>query len=151
MLKKLLLLVFFALSSVLTQTALGYSATTTSAVNLRLAASSKAKIIKVIARSTKISVAACSASGWCRVRADGRLGYLRSSYVRRIEARATPAPRTATGRGYTNSQGNRIQSPTYASSAPSGASAQCNDGTYSFSASRRGTCSRHGGVAVWLP
>ena len=34
--------------------------------------------------------------------------------------------------------------------APSGATAICNDGTYSFSKHRSGTCSRHGGVAVWL-
>ena len=27
--------------------------------------------------------------------------------------------------------------------------AQCNDGTPSYSANRRGTCSHHGGVAVW--
>ena len=30
-----------------------------------------------------------------------------------------------------------------------GASAVCNDGTWSFSASRSGTCSRHGGVYWW--
>jgi S1-C subfamily serine protease len=35
-------------------------------------------------------------------------------------------------------------------SAPKGATAQCRDGTYSFSQSRRGTCSSHGGVARWL-
>jgi hypothetical protein len=35
-------------------------------------------------------------------------------------------------------------------SLPTGASAKCRDGTYSFSAHRRGTCSHHGGVAVWL-
>ncbi|MGG7571198.1 DUF3761 domain-containing protein [Streptomyces sirii] len=34
--------------------------------------------------------------------------------------------------------------------APGGATAQCNDGSYSYSAHRRGTCSHHGGVAVWL-
>ncbi|WP_183995160.1 DUF3761 domain-containing protein [Sphingomonas kyeonggiensis] len=33
---------------------------------------------------------------------------------------------------------------------PDGASAQCRDGTFSFSASRRGTCSHPGGVAIWL-
>jgi F0F1-type ATP synthase membrane subunit b/b' len=32
---------------------------------------------------------------------------------------------------------------------PAGATARCRDGTYSYSASRRGTCSHHGGVAVW--
>lgn len=30
-----------------------------------------------------------------------------------------------------------------------GASAKCRDGTLSYSANRRGTCSHHGGVAVW--
>ena len=30
------------------------------------------------------------------------------------------------------------------------ASARCNDGTYSYSRNRRGTCSHHGGVAYWL-
>lgn len=31
-----------------------------------------------------------------------------------------------------------------------GASAKCKDGTYSHAASRRGACSRHGGVSEWL-
>ena len=51
---------------------------------------------------------------------------------------------------YTNSAGNKVQSPTKYNSAPAGASALCRDGTYSFSQSRRGTCSHHGGVAEWL-
>ena len=50
---------------------------------------------------------------------------------------------------YTNSWGEKVQSPTYYSSKPAGATARCVDGTYSFSKSRRGTCSHHGGVAVW--
>jgi hypothetical protein len=33
---------------------------------------------------------------------------------------------------------------------PSGASARCRDGTYSYSQNRRGTCSHHGGVAEWF-
>ena len=37
-----------------------------------------------------------------------------------------------------------------ASSPPPGATARCRDGTYSFSKHRSGTCSHHGGVAVWL-
>lgn len=51
---------------------------------------------------------------------------------------------------YKNSSGERVQSPTYYDSAPEGATALCRDGTYSFSRSRRGTCSHHGGVARWL-
>ena len=51
---------------------------------------------------------------------------------------------------YVNSSGNTVCSPYSSPSAPSGASARCADGTYSFSQSRRGTCSSHGGVAQWL-
>jgi len=51
---------------------------------------------------------------------------------------------------YVNSKGNEVHSPAYAPAVPSGASAQCRDGTYSFSQSRSGTCSHHGGVATWL-
>ncbi len=50
---------------------------------------------------------------------------------------------------YINSKGNKVHSPAYAPSKPAGASARCRDGTYSFSQSRRGTCSHHGGVAEW--
>lgn len=50
---------------------------------------------------------------------------------------------------YINSKGNRVHSPAYAPSIPAGATAKCRDGTYSFSQSRRGTCSHHGGVATW--
>lgn len=49
--------------------------------------------------------------------------------------------------GYTNVSGNHVQSP---SNNPSGATAQCNDGTYSYSQHHSGTCSHHGGVARWL-
>lgn len=58
---------------------------------------------------------------------------------------------TTVGRGfYTNSQGETVHRPMRANQAPPGASAQCRDGSYSFSAHRRGTCSHHGGVARWL-
>ncbi len=51
---------------------------------------------------------------------------------------------------YVNSAGNTVCSPYNAPSTPAGATAQCRDGTYSFSQSRSGTCSHHGGVATWL-
>lgn len=57
----------------------------------------------------------------------------------------------ACGEGYyQDSRGHCVPRPQRARQAPDGASARCRDGTYSFSHSRRGTCSRHGGVAVWL-
>ena len=52
---------------------------------------------------------------------------------------------------YTNSDGQSVHSPAYSSGGPpAGATALCNDGTYSFSQHRQGTCSHHGGVAKWL-
>jgi len=50
---------------------------------------------------------------------------------------------------YKNSKGNCVKSPTKAPAWPAGSSAKCWDGTYSYSQSRRGTCSHHGGVATW--
>ncbi|MFA5124745.1 MAG: DUF3761 domain-containing protein [Patescibacteria group bacterium] len=63
------------------------------------------------------------------------------------EAVSTPAP-VACGSGYyKNIDGNCVHVP---SSNPSGASAKCRDGSYSYSQHRQGTCSGHGGVAQWL-
>jgi hypothetical protein len=62
--------------------------------------------------------------------------------------KAAPACDEATH--YVNSSGNCVADPVAAPSAPAGASAQCKDGTYSFSQHRSGTCSGHRGVATWL-
>jgi hypothetical protein len=52
---------------------------------------------------------------------------------------------------YRNSDGQVAHSPAYSSGGvPAGATAQCADGTYSFSQHRQGTCSHHGGVAKWF-
>ena len=52
---------------------------------------------------------------------------------------------------YVNRGGNIVHSPAHsrAGSVPDGATAQCRDGSYSFSQHHSGTCSRHGGVASW--
>ena len=57
---------------------------------------------------------------------------------------------TATDAYYTNVAGHRIHRPTQAKSRPSGATAKCRDGSWSFSENHRGTCSHHGGVESWL-
>jgi hypothetical protein len=49
-----------------------------------------------------------------------------------------------------NSKEGTVKRPENCSSAPQGATPQCRDGSYSFSRSRSGTCSHHGGVAKWL-
>jgi hypothetical protein len=53
---------------------------------------------------------------------------------------------------YINKDGVRVHSPAHIKDGeqPAGASAQCHDGSYSFSRHRQGTCSHHGGVSRWL-
>jgi Protein of unknown function (DUF3761) len=49
---------------------------------------------------------------------------------------------------YTNEYGADVHGPSWSHAGPPpGMSAQCADGTYSFSQHSRGTCSHHGGVA----
>ncbi len=51
---------------------------------------------------------------------------------------------------YVNNKGESVTRPENCSGPPAGATAQCRDGSYSFSRSRSGTCSHHGGVGKWL-
>jgi hypothetical protein len=53
---------------------------------------------------------------------------------------------------YINKDGVRVHSPAHTKRGeqPVGASAQCRDGSYSFSRHHQGACSRHGGVSRWL-
>ncbi|WP_416186518.1 DUF3761 domain-containing protein [Herbaspirillum sp. RTI4] len=54
---------------------------------------------------------------------------------------------------YINKSGQSVHSPSNSTDGkvPVGASAQCRDGSYSFSKHHSGTCSGHHGVAQWLP
>jgi hypothetical protein len=63
---------------------------------------------------------------------------------------SAPAPKCPSANYYVNSAGKCVHRPVQSQTAPAGATAQCRDGTYSFSQSRRGTCSHHGGVSKWL-
>lgn len=65
---------------------------------------------------------------------------------------ASAAPRLMEEGRYRNVDGAVVHSPAHTDTgaAPVGASARCRDGSFSFSAHRRGTCSHHGGVALWL-
>jgi resuscitation-promoting factor RpfB len=63
---------------------------------------------------------------------------------------ATPKPKCTDTGTYVNSQGKTVKRPENCTAAPQGATALCRDGSYSFSQSRRGTCSHHGGVAKWF-
>ena len=130
------------------------SAYASTSVRLRTGPGTSYEAITTVPRGARLAVTSCDT--WCAVVYGGRSGYVSARYVREGSAPPTyeaPARRSSTGGTsgtYTNSRGNRVRRPVRADRAPSGASAQCRDGSYSFSQSRRGTCSHHGGVAVWL-
>ena len=62
---------------------------------------------------------------------------------------ASASPHLVESGHYRNVDGASLHSPAHTDNGavPAGASAQCRDGSYSFSRHHRGTCSHHGGVA----
>ena len=119
-----------------------------SSVNLRAQSNPKSTVFDVIPQGANVYVVENLSSGWSQVVYNYKLGYVNAScLISGQNYTYTPSTRV---RYYTNSAGQRVQSPTYYPSAPRGATARCVDGTYSFSKNRRGTCSHQGGVAQWF-
>lgn len=133
----------------LSLSAIGQTKVTTSGIFLREAPSGEK--LTIVPKGTVLEIGGCS-NGWCATSYADQEGYVSEVYLKdpgaqTIELSSKPQSPV---HYYTNSQGYTVQSPTRYDTAPSGASAQCYDGTYSFSRSRRGTCSHHGGVKRWL-
>jgi hypothetical protein len=105
------------------------------------------KRLALLPQGTQVQVIKCADQA-CRVSFRKLTGYVGEERLQTTTARAPVEP----GRGYINSRGQWIPSPTHSPDdrPPAGATARCKDGSYSFSQSRRGTCSWHGGVAQWL-
>ena len=123
-------------------------------LNLRVAPTTQSKVLSVIPRGTTIEIDDCDCA-WVPVYYNGNAGYVCARYITDRQPVAKPlaipvAKPLVNIRYYTNTYGDRVQSPTHYTTRPAGATALCRDGTYSFSRSRRGTCSHHGGVARWL-
>lgn len=136
----------------------------TNNLNLRYEANTHSYILTVIPKGTIVTIDENCDCKWVSVEYNGYVGYISTKYLSSNRVRKTYTSRRESSvrkigyssygryggiRHYTNSYGNRVQSPTYYDSRPAGATALCRDGTYSFSQSRRGTCSHHGGVARW--
>lgn len=142
----LFLLTLMSVCSVSAQVGVRYTTTT---LNMRESATVNSAIVATIPRGTPVTIEDDCKCKWLPVSYCGNIGYISSKYLSKSKPRQHDAVRQGAIRYYQNSQGRRVQSPTHYSSVPSGATALCNDGTYSFSQSRRGTCSHHGGVARW--
>lgn len=151
--KKLLGIILILFTSVLLhgQTQIKY---TSANLNLRISPSIEKNIITTIPKGTTIGVNYSNQEyyNWIKITYNGRTGYVYSKYLvsHKSSTDYTYTTSNSKKKYYTNSFGQKVQSPTYYSSSPKGATAVCRDGTYSFSRSRRGTCSHHGGVRKWL-
>lgn len=113
---------------------------------LRATPSLTAKRVALLPQGTQVRILRC-ADGACRVAFRRLSGYVGQELLARV-----PVPSVDLGRGYINSRGQWIPSPTWTHDGlpPQGATARCSDASFSFSQSSQGTCSWHGGVAEWL-
>ena len=134
----------------------------TGEANVREGPTTSSKVVGHLSRRGAVTFISGPQGGWYRIKtSNGQVGYLASS----MASLSVPAARTVARHGggghsfgpggsgsdyYTNVDGNQVHRPMRSATVPAGATARCNDGTYSFSRHRRGTCSHHGGVAAWL-
>ncbi|MFL6727283.1 MAG: DUF3761 domain-containing protein [Sphingomicrobium sp.] len=87
----------------------------------------------------------------CKVSTSSNQAAAKPVAQSRVTAAPTPAPRpTAAPRPAAAPRRTTAAAPASVEDHnPSGAIAQCKDGTYSHAKGRAGACSRHGGVAKW--
>lgn len=159
--------ILFCLSVLLTMFSIDSSAYiryVTANLNLRYGPGTGYGVITTIPKGTAVSIYEDCDCKWIAVEYCGCIGYISTKYLSKGASRkeirkdrrilpynsSSPYVQKRSVRYYTNVNGYRVQAPTYYRSTPAGATALCRDGTYSFSMNRRGTCSRHGGVARWL-
>ena len=128
--------------------------TNTIEVNFRQSPEISNNIICTIPKGTLLNVILLNRShnDWIKINYNGEIGYVYYKYLKNSKFNNSSIDNSTANKikYYRNSKGAEIQSPTHYNSPPPGATAQCWDGTYSFSRSRRGTCSHHGGVKKWL-
>ena len=108
-------------------------------VNVRSGPGTRYGIVRTLSPGDMVYVSGADESGWARVGST-----ISDEYVYRGGQALRPTPpvsRTHRPRR-THREPERAVNPT-------GATAMCRDGTLSYSAHRRGTCSHHGGVAIW--
>ena len=132
------LITFFWTIIIYAQNGVRYTATN---LNMRAGAGESYLVIDVVPAGTKVSIDETCNCQWVLIEYNGKVGYISTKYL---------VKQSSKNKYYTNSEGIRVQSPTYYNSVPAGATALSRDGTYSFSRNRRGTCSHHGGVKKWL-
>lgn len=124
---------------------------TSTSLKMHKGANMSSNVVSVIPKGTSVTIEEDCDCKWIPVRYKGNIGYVSSKYLVKHQVKTSDhrSYKTSKRHYYTNSYGRKVQRPTYHDSRPAGATALCNDGTYSYSQHRRGTCSHHGGVSEW--
>ena len=136
--------------------------------NLRDKPSRSASVVTIVTKHELLSLISKIPTGaWYQVRDSrtGSQGWIHGNAIALLQtsestsASATQTPPTqrprltlppVSGKSYVNVDGVRVPSPVFSETRPTGSTARCRDGSYSFSQHRQGTCSHHGGVAEWF-
>lgn len=114
---------------------------TSANVNLRTTPDISENVICTVPKGTIINIISDSNDfdSWTKISYNGKTGYINNNYI-------IDKSEGQNHKYYINSDGEKVQSPTRYETTPAGATAICNDGTYSFNQNRKVTCSHHGGV-----
>lgn len=155
------------ISSVQTETSIALAVLVKATkANLRDKPSLSAGVVETVEKGDLLRLISPNAVGpWYRVR-EGKAGpevwihgnaiVLLYGNAEQQSSETDPAQRPritsppSSSKSYVNVDGVRVPSPVFRESKPTGASARCRDGSYSFSQHRQGTCSHHGGVSEWF-
>lgn len=124
-------------------------------VNLRKSPGVKGNKICNIPKGTEVSIVQFNTrnNNWVKINYKGIEGFVNGKYLKDASLDTKIYHK---GKTYNKSVKHykelkvKPHSNKHYNSVPAGACAECNDGTYSYSQNRRGTCSHHGGVKRWL-
>lgn len=126
--------------------------------NLRETPADEGKVVQLIAEGESVEVIK-QKGAWFYVSAGNQKGWIHGNEIRFEKSEQKSSTQSKSIESETELP---KSSPSFDSTSPtvtkkqsepeinsSGATAKCRDGSLSYSRNRRGTCSHHGGVAVW--
>lgn len=109
-------------------------------INLHYGPSECDSIMMVIPKGTPVTIDDDCDCEWVPVEYRGEIGFISTKDLSHIQPNENHLQNNPDSEENTTGTTQVQDSPT----------ALCNDGTYSYSKHRKGTCSRHGGVKKWL-
>jgi hypothetical protein len=119
-------------------------------IGLRQTANQNGKVIQALPQDANVEIIKQKGT-WFYVRILGRTGWVQGDAIRIQEDNSADYTAPLLGKSALLRKSRGVSPQTINRTAGGGeASARCADGTLSYSAHRRGTCSHHGGVAEWF-